>query len=198
MLSSVNLLHVLCLFVCFSNCAYFILKFIYLLLFFVNFGDGNWRQAKAWIVLLARAGEVNALAQGVLQQFTQWPWIEHPTFQLRGGSSTTELLPPPILFPSVVFQHLSKSNKRGWFTIIYIWLPWSFTNPMWHSDTLCLHWSVFCPIVFSFILMLLTIGFFFAWCLFVLFLFISWVIWKMKSINQLLIIISWPFSMPFN
>jgi len=59
-----------------------------------NFGDGNWRQAEARIVLLAGAVEVNALPQGVLHQFTQWVFIEHPTFQLRGGHFTTELLPP--------------------------------------------------------------------------------------------------------
>jgi len=44
-------------------------------------------------VLLAGAVEVNALAQGALRQFTQWMWIEHPTFQL-GGGHLTELLPP--------------------------------------------------------------------------------------------------------
>jgi len=27
-----------------------------------------------------------------LRQFTQWPWIEHSTFQLGGGHLTTELL----------------------------------------------------------------------------------------------------------
>jgi len=48
------------------------------------------------MVLLAGAVEVNALAQGVLRQFTQWLWIEHPTFQLGGGPFTTELLPPTI------------------------------------------------------------------------------------------------------
>jgi len=61
------------------------------------FGDGNWRQAEACIVLLAGAFEVNALAQGALRQFTQWLWIEHPTFQLGGGNLTTELLPPQWL-----------------------------------------------------------------------------------------------------
>ena len=30
-------------------------------------------------------------AQGTLRRFTQRPWFEHPTFQLRGGHSTTEL-----------------------------------------------------------------------------------------------------------
>ena len=38
--------------------------------FFVNIGDGNWRQAEACIVLLAGAVAVNALAQGGLRQFT--------------------------------------------------------------------------------------------------------------------------------
>ena len=39
---------------------------------------------------------VNTLAQGVLRQFTQWPWIEHVTCQLRGGHFTTEIVSPPI------------------------------------------------------------------------------------------------------
>ena len=38
---------------------------------------------------------MNALAQGAIRQFTQWLWIEHPTFQFRGGHFTAELLPPP-------------------------------------------------------------------------------------------------------
>jgi len=45
-------------------------------------------------VLLAGAIEVNALAQGVLRQCTQWLWIEHPTFQLGGGNFTPEQMPP--------------------------------------------------------------------------------------------------------
>jgi len=40
---------------------------------------------------------VNTLAQGVLRQFTQWPWIEHPTFQLRGGHFANELVPPQFV-----------------------------------------------------------------------------------------------------
>ena len=55
---------------------------------FVNF----WWQAETWIVLLAGAVEVNALAQEALRRFTQWLWIEHRTFRLRGGHITTELL----------------------------------------------------------------------------------------------------------
>jgi len=57
---------------------------VFLLFVFVNFGDGSWWQAEAWIVLLTGAVEVNALVQGALRRFTQWPWIEHPTFQLTG------------------------------------------------------------------------------------------------------------------
>ena len=38
--------------------------------FLLIFGH-NWRQAEAWIVLLAGADEVNALAQGALRRFTQ-------------------------------------------------------------------------------------------------------------------------------
>jgi len=60
-------------------------------LFFVNFGDGNWRQAEACIVFLSGEVEVNALAQEAVRQFTQWLWIEHPIFQLRGRHFTTEL-----------------------------------------------------------------------------------------------------------
>jgi len=45
-------------------------------------------------MLLTGAVEMNALAQASLQRFTQWPWIEQPAFQLRGGQSTTELSPP--------------------------------------------------------------------------------------------------------
>ena len=65
-----------------------------LLCYFINFDDGIWRQAEAWIVFLAGAIDVNALAQGALRQFTQWLWMDHPTFQLRGRHLSTELLPP--------------------------------------------------------------------------------------------------------
>ena len=51
------------------------------------------RQAEAWILLLAGAVEVNALSQVALRRFIQWPWIEHPTVQFRGGRLITELLP---------------------------------------------------------------------------------------------------------
>ena len=44
---------------------------------------------------------------GVLRQFTQRPWIEHPTFQLRGEHFTTELLPPAVLCLFIVIRFLS-------------------------------------------------------------------------------------------
>jgi len=50
-----------------------------------------------------------------------------------------------ILCPTVVSQHLSKSDKRGWLTR---WPPRSFANPIWHSDPLCLHWSAIVPLCF--------------------------------------------------
>ena len=71
--------------------------------FCLSFGDGNWVQAEAWIELLAGAVEVNALAQGAIRQFTQWLWIEHPTFQLGGGDLTTELLPLTYQFTNPKF-----------------------------------------------------------------------------------------------
>ena len=45
---------------------------------FFYFGYVNWRQTGAWNLLLAET------------RFTQWPWIEQPTFQLRGGHSTID------------------------------------------------------------------------------------------------------------
>jgi len=68
-----------------------------------NFGDGNWREAKAWILLLARAVEINPLACGALRQFTQWSWIKHPTFQLSGGHFTTELLEATDIYLSFIW-----------------------------------------------------------------------------------------------
>jgi len=41
---------------------------------------------------------MNPLAQERCGNFTQWSWIKHPTFQLRGGHFTTELLPLPTIF----------------------------------------------------------------------------------------------------
>jgi len=42
-------------------------------------------------------------------------------------------------FQLLFCQQLSKIDKRGW---LARWPPWSFTNPIWQNDTLCLHWSV--------------------------------------------------------
>jgi len=61
--------------------------------FSFDFGWRQWRQAEAWILFLVGAFEVNALAQGALRRFIQWPWVEHPTYQF-GGHSATELSPP--------------------------------------------------------------------------------------------------------
>jgi len=36
----------------------------------------------------------------------------------------------PIRSPTVVSQHLSKSDERGWLTR---WPPRCFANPIWHS-----------------------------------------------------------------
>jgi len=57
---------------------------LYNTLFLFDFGDGNWRRAKARILLFAGAVEVNG-------ESLKGPWLEHPTFQLKGGHSTTEL-----------------------------------------------------------------------------------------------------------
>jgi len=44
------------------------------------------------MMLCVGAVAVNALAQGALRRLTQWLRIEHPTFQLGGGHSTTEMI----------------------------------------------------------------------------------------------------------
>ena len=49
--------------------------------------NDSWQQAEVCIMLFVEAVEVNALAEGALRRVTQWPWIEHPTFRLRGGHS---------------------------------------------------------------------------------------------------------------
>ena len=58
-------------------------------------------------------------------------------------------------------------------------------NPMWHSDTLNLKWSVILTLDFLSFQCSLTITFFIARWLFVLFLFISWAIWYIKSIVRI-------------
>jgi len=52
----------------------------------------SWRQAEAGIMLFVGAVAVDAFDQGALLQFTKWPWIQHPTFQVGGGHCTTELI----------------------------------------------------------------------------------------------------------
>jgi len=52
----------------------------------------------------------------------------------------------PIRSPTVVSQHLSKSDKRVWLTR---WPPRSFANPKCHSTRLCLHWSAIVPLCFD-------------------------------------------------
>jgi len=42
-------------------------------------------------MLLTGVAQVSAVAQGAPRKFTQWPWIEYPTFQLRGGHTISEL-----------------------------------------------------------------------------------------------------------
>jgi len=44
------------------------------------------------------------------------------------------------------FLTLAKNFKRGWFNR---WPPWSFNNPIWNSDNLCLHWSVLLLLCFG-------------------------------------------------
>jgi len=60
-----------------------------------------WRrrlEANAGNMFLTGAVEANDLFQEALQRFTQWLWIEHPTFQLRDGHSTTRCRRPSELF----------------------------------------------------------------------------------------------------
>ena len=57
-----------------------------------------------------RAVELNVLAQAALRRFSQWPWIDHPTFQLRDGHFTTELSPSTILKWPCQEQRGSGSN----------------------------------------------------------------------------------------
>ena len=49
--------------------------------------NDNWWQAEACLMRVVGAVEIKA--QGVLRRVIPWPWIEHPTFQLRSGHSTT-------------------------------------------------------------------------------------------------------------
>jgi len=64
---------------------------------------------------------MNTLAHGRPWQFPQWLWIEHPTFQLRGGVFTIDLLPSSIftycrmILEAVlvnIFQSLKADNEH--------------------------------------------------------------------------------------
>jgi len=45
----------------------------------------------------------------------------------------------------IFYSNACQRLKQGWMAK---WLPWSFTNPMWQSDNLSLHWSVMLPLCF--------------------------------------------------
>ena len=67
-----------------------------------------------------------------------------------------------IWCPTVVSQHLSKNDKRGWLTR---WPPQSFANPIWHSGPLCLHWSAIVPLCFHLLKCSLIVGLLLQWLL---------------------------------
>jgi len=50
---------------------------------------GDWWQTDVLLMFFVGVAEVNALAQGTLRRVTRCLLIEHQTFQLRGGHSTT-------------------------------------------------------------------------------------------------------------
>jgi len=107
---------------CCSN-VHFLFFFIFFsfsyFFFFIWFDsdDGSWRQAKAWSLLLAGTAEVNAFTQGTLQRFTQWPWIEHTTFQLRGGHYRWAIAASKYL----LFDELSYHTKLPYFGCVTRW-----------------------------------------------------------------------------
>jgi len=80
----------------------------------------------------------------------------------------------PIRSPTVVSQHLSKSDKQGWLTR---WPSRSFANPIWHSARLCLHWSAIVALCFRLLYFSLMVGLLHAMAFIVLLL--GWVIGKM-------------------
>jgi len=53
------------------------------------------------------------------------------------------------------------------------------------------YWSVILPLCFHFFSVPLTIGYFFGWWLFVVFLLSSWVTWNNKSINNWILCDNW-------
>ena len=84
-----------------------------------------------------------------------------------------------IWSPTIVFQHFSKRDKQGWLTR---WPPWSFTNPIWHSTTLCLHWSAIMTLCFHLFKCLLMVGLPSVRWIFVLLLLISLILWNNKPL----------------
>jgi len=77
------------------------------------------------------AGVVEGNAQVVLWQFTQWLWIEHPTFQLGGGHFTTDLMkanrtfPNPSLYCTLVTStaNMSTGVKAKHLLMVRAWTP---------------------------------------------------------------------------
>ena len=60
-----------------------------------------------------------------------------------------------IWSPTVVSQHLSKSDERDWLTR---WPPRSFINPIWHSVRLYLDPSAIMPLCFHLLQFSLMVG----------------------------------------
>jgi len=89
-----------------------------------------------------------------------------------------------IWCPTVVSQHLSKCDKRGWLTR---WPPWSFANPIWHNAPLCLHWSAIVPLWFHLVLCSLMVSLLHAMAFMVLLL-VGWVIRNNKPLPLLHIV----------
>ena len=64
----------------------------------------------------------------------------------------------------------------------YTSFSWSFSNPIWHSTTLCLQWSAIMPLYFHLLQCSLMVGLPSLRWLFVLLLLISWVTWNNKPL----------------
>jgi len=77
---------------------------------------------------------------------------------------------------TVVSQHFSKNDNRGWLTK---WPPRSFANPRWHGPRLCLHRSAIVPLCFHLLQFSLMVGLLHAMA-FMVFLLVGWVIWNNK------------------
>jgi len=55
--------------------------------------------------------DMKALAQGTLRRSTQWLWVEHPTFQLRGRNSARA-----VILSLLPFKCFLISSLTYWFT----------------------------------------------------------------------------------